>query len=67
MAMIMVMVFNATFYDISVISLWVISIIGGETGENKRPAASHWQTLSHKNVSITFRHERGSNSQTELW
>jgi hypothetical protein len=27
-----------------------------------RPAASHWQTLSHNVVSSTPRHERGSNS-----
>jgi hypothetical protein len=27
-----------------------------------RPAASHWQTLSHNVVSSTH-HERGSNSQ----
>jgi hypothetical protein len=32
-------------------------------GENYRPAASHWQTLSHTVVSNTPRHERGSNSQ----
>ena len=32
-------------------------------GENHRPLASHWQTLSHNVVSSTPRHERGSNSQ----
>ena len=43
------MVFNATFNNISVISwrsvLWV-----EETGENYRPVASHWQNLSHNVV-----------------
>jgi hypothetical protein len=34
-----------------------------ETGENRRPAASHGQALSHNVVSSTPRHERGSNSQ----
>jgi len=24
-----------------------VSFIGGENGENHRPAASHWQTLSY--------------------
>ena len=28
-----------------------------EHGENNRPAASHWQTLSHNGVSSTPRHE----------
>ena len=66
MAMIMVMVFNAAFYNISVISLWAV-LLAEETGENQRPAASHWQSLSHNVVSITSRHERGSNSQIESW
>jgi len=38
-----------------------VSFIGGGnriTGENHRPAASHWQSLSHKAVSSTPRHER---------
>jgi len=30
--------------------------------ENHRPAASHWQALSHSVVSNTSRHERDSNS-----
>jgi hypothetical protein len=33
-----------------------------ETGENHRPDASHWQTLSHNAVSSTPRHEWDSNS-----
>jgi len=44
----------------------VVSFIDEETGvpgENHRPVASHWQTLSHNVVSSTPSHERGSNSQ----
>ena len=44
-----VMVFNAIFNNISVI-LWQSVLLVEETkvlGENHRPAASHWQTLSH--------------------
>ena len=44
-----VVVFNATFNNISVIS-WQSVVLVEETrvpGENKRPVASHWQTLSH--------------------
>jgi len=57
--------FNATFNNISVIS-WRSVLLVEETrvpGENNRPVSSHWQTLSHKVVSRTHRHERGSNSQ----
>jgi len=42
-----VMVFNATFKNISVIS-WQSVLLVEETGwpgENHRPVASHWQTL----------------------
>ena len=59
------MVFNATFNNISVISWWLVSLVE-ETevpGENHRPDASHWQTLSHKVVMSTPHHERGSNLQ----
>ena len=55
------MVFNATFNNISVIS-WPSVLLVQETGvpgENHRPAASHWQTLSHNVVSSTPRHECG--------
>ena len=39
----------------------------GIPGENHRPVASHWQTLSH-NVSLsTRRHERGSILQLLWW
>ena len=59
------MVFNATLNNISVIS-WRSILLVDETGilgENHRPAASHWQTLSHNAVSSTPRHERDSNPQ----
>jgi hypothetical protein len=36
------MVFNATFNNISVI-LWRSVLLVEETGENHRPAASHWK------------------------
>ena len=60
-----VMVFSATCNNVSVIS-WRSFLLVEETGvhwENHRPAASHWQTLSHNFVSSTPRHERDSNSQ----
>ena len=50
-----VMVFIATFNNISVVS-WRSVLLVDETrvpGENHRPAASHWQTLSHNVVSST--------------
>jgi hypothetical protein len=50
------MVFNATFNNISA-KLWQSVLLMEETvlpGENHRPVASHWQTLSH-NVSSTPR------------
>ena len=62
---VIVMVFNATFNNISVIS-WRTVLLVEETRvpvENLRPAASHWLTLSHKVVLNTPHHERGSNSQ----
>jgi hypothetical protein len=49
---------NATFNNISAISWWSVLLVE-ETrvpGENHRPAASHWQTLSHTVVSDTPRH-----------
>jgi len=54
---VMVMVFNATFNNISVIS-WRSALSVEETGvpgENHRPVANHWQTLSHNVVSSTPR------------
>jgi len=53
-----IMLFNATFDNISVIS-WRSVLLVEETGiprENHRPAASHWQTLWHKAVAITHSH-----------
>ena len=47
--MVRVMVLNVTFNNISVIS-WRSALLVEETGvprENYRPAASHWQTVSH--------------------
>ena len=47
-----VMVFNTTFNNISAI-LWRSVLLVEETrvpGVNHRPAASHWQTLSHNVV-----------------
>jgi hypothetical protein len=58
--------FDATFNNISVISWQSVLLLAEETGvsgENQRPIASHWQTLSHNVVSSTSRHEWGSNSQ----
>jgi len=49
------MVFNTTFNNISVIS-WRSVLMVEETrvaGENNRPAACRWQTLSHNVVSRT--------------
>ena len=56
------MMFNATFINISAISWWSVLLVE-ETGENNRPVASHSQTLSHNVVSSTPRHERNSSSQ----
>jgi hypothetical protein len=63
-----VMVFKATFNNISCIS-WRSVLLAEETGvprENHRPAACHWQTLSHNVVSSTPRHEQGSNSTSVM-
>ena len=54
-----VMVFNSTFYNISVIS-WQSVLLVEETGvssENQQPVASHWKTLSHNVVWSTPCHE----------
>jgi hypothetical protein len=59
------MVLNATFNNISVIS-WRSVLLVEETRVprwNHRTAASYWQTLSHYVVSSTPRHERDSKSQ----
>ena len=60
--------FQQYFSDIPVIS-WRSVLLVWETevsGENHRPVASHWQTVSHNVVSCTPRHERDSNSDF-LW
>jgi hypothetical protein len=58
------MVLNATFNNISVISWWSVLLVEetGVPGDNHRPVASHWQTLSHNVVSSRPRHEWVSNS-----
>jgi len=59
------MMLNATFNNSSVISFRSVLLVEetGGPGENHRPVASHWQTLSHHVVSSTPRHEWDSNSQ----
>jgi len=54
------MVFNATFNNISVISRRSVVLVEetGVPGENHRPIASHWETLSHNVASGTPHHER---------
>ena len=53
------MVFNATFNNISVTSLFCRSVLfvkeSEVPGENHQSVASDWQTLSHNGVSITTR------------
>jgi hypothetical protein len=48
------MVLNATFNNISVISWWPVLLVEetGGPGENHKPVASHWQTLSHNVVHL---------------
>jgi hypothetical protein len=53
--MVMVVVFSATFNNISAIT-WRSVLLVDETvvpGENHQPVASHGQNLSHNVVSIT--------------
>ena len=60
-----VLVFNASFNNISVISRRSVLLVEetGVPGENHWSTPSHWQTLSHNVVSSTSCHERNSNSQ----
>ena len=58
-------VFNVTFNNISVI-LWQSILLVEET-EYHWPAASYWQTLSHKVVLSTLHHEWDLNSQLQWW
>jgi hypothetical protein len=65
-----VIVFNATFNNISDISWRSVFFCVEETGipgENHRPTTSHWQTLSRNVVPSTLRHQRDSNSQLQWW
>jgi hypothetical protein len=58
-ARVTVMMLNATFNNISVIS-WLSVLLQGDarvSGENHLPVVCQWQTLSHNVVSITPRHE----------
>ena len=58
-----VMVFYASFNNISIIS-WRLDLLVEETrvpGENHRSAASHRQAVSHNVVSSSPREERDSN------
>ena len=57
--------FNATFNHISVISCQSVLLLQetGGPGEDHRPVASHWQTLSHNALWSTPRHKLGSNWQ----
>jgi hypothetical protein len=59
------MVFNATFNNISALSLQSVLFMEetGAPGENHRPAANHSQILSHNVVSSAPPHEMDSNSQ----
>ena len=60
-----VVVFNATFNNISIIS-WQSDLLVEETGvprEKDQPATTCRQTLLHNVVSSTPRHAQGSNSQ----
>ena len=59
------MVLDATFDNISVLS-WRSALLVEESevlGENQRPAASHWQTLSHNVVLSALCDELDSISQ----
>ena len=60
-----VMLFYATFNNISVMSWWSVLLVEetGVPGEIHRHVASHWQTLSHNAVTSVLLHELDSNSQ----
>ena len=50
------MVFNTIFNNISAISWRSVLLVEetGGSGENHRPVASHWQTLSHNVVHLAL-------------
>jgi len=54
------MVFNTAFNNISAITRRSVLFVKetGLPGENHRPAANYWQTLSHNVVSSTSRRSR---------
>ena len=54
-----VMLFYATFNNISVISWWSVLLVEetGVPGEIHRHVASHWHTLSHNTVTSVLLHE----------
>ena len=62
------MVFNATFNNMSVIS-WRSVLLVEETGgpgENHRPVASHLQTLSHNVVHLALIEIRAHNISGDM-
>jgi len=59
------MVFNVTFNNILVNRESVL--LEEETGENHRPVANHFQTLSHNVVTSTPHQDRDSNWQRQWW
>jgi hypothetical protein len=61
-----IMVFNATFNNISGIT-WRSVLLMGEPGETHWPVTSHWQTLPHNVVSSILRRPPDSNSQLYWW
>ena len=64
---VMVMVLNATFNNISVIS-WSVLLVEktGVPGENHRPRSKSLKILSYNVVSSASRHESDSNSQVVI-
>ena len=62
---VMAMVFSATYSNTSFISRLSVLFVEktGVPGENHKPVASHWQTLSYNIVASTPHLERDSNSQ----
>ena len=62
------MVFNATFNNISVISWRSVLLVEqtGGPGENHRPTASHWQTLSRNVVHIALSGSRSHNISGDM-
>jgi hypothetical protein len=62
-----VMVFSATFNNISVISCRAVVLVEETrvSGENLRPAASHWQTRVHPPCIFGIKMQCGSNLPNE--